>query len=750
MARKNQQILNYRTSGTTSMPSSGDVQFGEIVVRYNYEKPQLLIKTNDSSQGNVNEDKFAVFMDSGAVKTMIETEINIQDQGVKALSGQVIAFSSSVINNYATSANVYNTLGRYATSANVSSTIDRYVKTETLTDTLKDYATSADTYNAIDAVNTIATQNQSDIGSLSTATGTFSASVYNNYVTSAEFKTKLDKYATSADVFSTLDRYATSASVYNTLGRYATSAATHNRINVVEEKIGQETAKLEAVSAAFFNFSGYVEKNYVTSANLNTKLSKYATSADVYSTLERYANSADVYSTLGRYANSADTHDAIDAVKTRVDGHDTSLQQIANSLSGVSGGLYSVSGSIITYIDNKLSVVYKYKGSVADYNALTAITTHDTGDVYNVVAAHGEPGESGYTPAGTNYAWNGTAWDALGGTVDLSNYITQDEFTGATQDITDLKQSVEDLSGATSAFSASVVKNYVTSADLNTKLSDYATSANTYNAIKGASGNIATHLTSNYATSANTHAAISAVSQNVDTLTNSLSNLSGATSAFSASVVKNYVTSADLNTKLSKYATSADTHNTINTVSGNIKNHLTSTYATSADTHNAIAAVDSKASTNSTNLNSVSGAFINFSGYVKNNYVTSADLNTKLSKYATSADTHNAIKTASGNIATHLTSTYATSADTHAAISGVSQSVDTLTNNLSNLSGATSALSASVVSVKSTADSALQSFQLGEISGNGNTTQSGAKASYTDGGSAKLDLSNLVIDCGEF
>lgn len=45
MARnKKQQILNYRTSGATSMPTSGDVSFGELIVRYNYLHPELIIR----------------------------------------------------------------------------------------------------------------------------------------------------------------------------------------------------------------------------------------------------------------------------------------------------------------------------------------------------------------------------------------------------------------------------------------------------------------------------------------------------------------------------------------------------------------------------------------------------------------------------------------------------------------------------------------------------------------------------------
>ena len=52
--------------------------------------------------------------------------------------------------------------------------------------------------------------------------------------------------------------------------------------------------------------------------------------------------------------------------------------------------------------------VYKYKGSLADATKLPT-TGQVAGDVYNREAA------SAYGPAGTNVAWDGKAWDALGG-----------------------------------------------------------------------------------------------------------------------------------------------------------------------------------------------------------------------------------------------------------------------------------------------------------------------------------------------
>lgn len=53
-----------------------------------------------------------------------------------------------------------------------------------------------------------------------------------------------------------------------------------------------------------------------------------------------------------------------------------------------------------------ISTVYRYKGSVAAVSNLPTSAT--VGDVYNVEGDNGQ-----------NYAWTGTAWDALGGSIQI-------------------------------------------------------------------------------------------------------------------------------------------------------------------------------------------------------------------------------------------------------------------------------------------------------------------------------------------
>lgn len=79
-----------------------------------------------------------------------------------------------------------------------------------------------------------------------------------------------------------------------------------------------------------------------------------------------------------------------------------------------------------------ISKVYRYMGSVNTYAELPT-TGNEIGDTYNVVnkdTAH-------KIEAGDNVSWTGTAWDNLGGNVDLSGYVEKEDGKGlSTNDYT--------------------------------------------------------------------------------------------------------------------------------------------------------------------------------------------------------------------------------------------------------------------------------------------------------------------------
>lgn len=85
------------------------------------------------------------------------------------------------------------------------------------------------------------------------------------------------------------------------------------------------------------------------------------------------------------------------------------------------GGTHSAKGwaNRAEQLVASLGPVMKYKGTVATYNDLPS-TGQEIGDTYNIL------------DTGENYAWDGSAWDALSSTVDLSAYRTS-----AAQDVID-------------------------------------------------------------------------------------------------------------------------------------------------------------------------------------------------------------------------------------------------------------------------------------------------------------------------
>lgn len=78
----------------------------------------------------------------------------------------------------------------------------------------------------------------------------------------------------------------------------------------------------------------------------------------------------------------------------------------------------------VNQIKTDLGSALTYKGSVDTYDQLPEDA--EVGDTWNVAQAYQT------YPAGTNYAWTGSAWDALGGSVDLSGYQTKSDDTLAT------------------------------------------------------------------------------------------------------------------------------------------------------------------------------------------------------------------------------------------------------------------------------------------------------------------------------
>lgn len=122
---------------------------------------------------------------------------------------------------------------------------------------------------------------------------------------------------------------------------------------------------------------------------------------DVYDKDAIDAKVTTINTSIGTKANSADVY-----TKTDADAKYALYRLITDS--------YNKS-EVDAKVAQSSTKAYTYKGSCT-YEELPS-SGNTEGDVWNVTNAHAS------VPAGTNYAWNGTTWDALGGSVDLSGYV---------------------------------------------------------------------------------------------------------------------------------------------------------------------------------------------------------------------------------------------------------------------------------------------------------------------------------------
>lgn len=300
------------------------------------------------------------------------------------------------------------------------------------------------------------------------------------------------KYATSANTVAADEKVLSSAKTYTDLLKakegetYSgeTLAGLKSEINSLK---GDSTTTVGALASRVTTAEGKITALETTVGNSTSGLVKDVADLKIKvgdSTTGLVKNVADLNTKIDAVsgASSAYTDSQINAIKGTSYKEGTTLASLESNLGTEKGridailkdaptGLTSFK-DVETKITNAITAAYKYQGSVDNYNDLPD-SGKTIGFVYNVKNAVGNIGDKNYTPAGTNYAWNGTEWDALGGTVDLSTYATKTDVNNA-------------LTGVTGTGSTSVVTRLGTA---ETKIENLQKSASTLNtdvqAIKG-------------------------------------------------------------------------------------------------------------------------------------------------------------------------------------------------------------------------------------------------------------------------
>ena len=300
-----QFLINYHTSGMDTMPLSGDVKLGEIIVRHNSQKPELLILKDNG--------EFSKFIDSVEVSRLITS-------AQTALQGGIDSLTSNLEKNYATSA---------ATVAAINAVDGKFAN----------YATSADTVAAIKAVQDDVDDVESKLdNAISSLTKTINDKVSSAYIYQGS-KQNYSELPIEGNVIGHVwnvenangntpagTNYAWDGEKWDALAGivdltiYATSADTVAAIKAVQDDVDDVAKDLS--------------DNYATSAAtvaaikvVDDKFASYATSADTVAAI----NAVD--GKFANYATSADTVAAIKVVQDDVDDVESRLV-VLEGLSG--------------------------------------------------------------------------------------------------------------------------------------------------------------------------------------------------------------------------------------------------------------------------------------------------------------------------------------------------------------------------------------------------------------------------------
>lgn len=134
------------------------------------------------------------------------------------------------------------------------------------------------------------------------------------------------------------------------------------------------------------------------------------------------------YNTVGAAAASH-THDDRYYTETEINAKVDELNSAIDGKSST-GHTHDDRYYTETEVDNKIaaavSSALKYKGT-KDTTAALPTSNNAIGDVYNITNACAASETLPKVNAGDNVAWNGTSWDVLAGTVDLSSYYNKSE-----------------------------------------------------------------------------------------------------------------------------------------------------------------------------------------------------------------------------------------------------------------------------------------------------------------------------------
>ena len=659
MARK-QFLINYHTSDVQNMPSQENLRLGEIAVRHADAKPELIIKLDSG--------EFATFADGQTVSGMVHT-VNTGLAGrIDAAEGQIGDIKTTIQNNQ--SALTQN----FPTKNDVANTVSNAIASaQTFADTAKaDAIASGKTYTdgQVGEVNTRVDTVAGNVNTVSASVNTLRTDLERDYTTKVYTNGEVVKAIASAQTFADTakDDAIASGKTY-----------TDGQVGEVNTRVDTVAGNVNTVSASVNTLRADLERDYATNVYTNGEVVKAIASAQTF---------ADTAKVDAIAAASAYTDGKIATVDARVD-------TVVGNISTLSGAIETLEDELTDAINAKVASAYIYKGSCAYADLPKGYGEDEIGFVWNVTDANGN------FPAGTNYAWTGTEWDALGGSIDLSPYAlsadVKTQIDGVNDRIDEVAGDVEELSGV-------VMTNYATKVYTNGEVVKAIASAQTF-ADTAKADAIASGKSY-------TDDQVGKVNTRVDGVAGNVNDLSGVVKTFKADVENNYATKVYANGEVVKAIASAQTFADTAKDSA-IASGKSYTDGKINTVEFLIATVDGRVDTVVGNVNELSGVVKTFKADVEGNYATKVYANGEVVKAIASAQTF--ADTAKADAIA------AASAYTVQQIGLVEDKIDVIEGKFPTL------------------DSAIQSI----------TVNSGVLASKS-GTTVALDFTKMVIDGGEF
>ena len=170
------------------------------------------------------------------------------------------------------------------------------------------------------------------------------------------------------------------------------------------------TASASSASASASSASA-AKSSQTAAANSASAASSSASAASTSAT--NATNSQTAAASSASAAKSSQT-----AAATSETNAKTALASCQNIQTQVNAGLQSLTSAV------------KYRGTVASFSALPT-SDLSVGDMYNITNAGGTDSNGTAVKAGDNVVYNGSGWDDQSGTVDLSDYPTNEDVAKA-------------------------------------------------------------------------------------------------------------------------------------------------------------------------------------------------------------------------------------------------------------------------------------------------------------------------------